>query len=529
MTTVDVPSAVHIGADELPFVDIGDGSKLKVIQVKETEGLWIVENIFQAGYEVQRHKHTGPGLRLHDLGGVEVQGVRLREPGGLVPLRAGRVGAHAAVHRGRHPRLVPDVRGEPEPRRRRQRRERLRRRRHPRGLLHALRGRGPAPAERPHRADRAATTERPAVDLADPTRSSTAPPHEALAELRRTDPVHWQPMDGEPGFWAVLRHADVVHVARHPEVFSASEGGVVLEDLAPEQLEMMRNMLLAMDPPRHARAPRAAVAALPGPGHRRTRGPHPRHLHGDHGRRPASRATSSSSTRSPPALPSRVIGELMGLPEEDWGLIHELAERNTRGQDPDIAAVDPDQAMNASIDMAMYAIEFAGKRRAEEPPRRTSPRVILDADFGGEPMNDVDFGSFFVQLVTAGNDTTKTMLAVGPAHAARAPRPAGRAARRSVAHPRRGRGDPPVRQPAPLLPAHRRRRHRARRHADRGGRQGGDVLHVGQPRRGRVRRPAALRHPPRTRTRTCPSGSAGTSASACTWPGSRARCSSRSC
>jgi 2,4'-dihydroxyacetophenone dioxygenase len=58
--TENVPTAVHIGADELPWVDIGEGSKLKVIQVKESEGLWIVENIFQAGYEVQRHRHTGP-------------------------------------------------------------------------------------------------------------------------------------------------------------------------------------------------------------------------------------------------------------------------------------------------------------------------------------------------------------------------------------------------------------------------------------------------------------------------------------
>ena len=58
--TNEVPTAVHIGADELPFVDIGDGSKLKVLQVKEREGLWIVENIFQNGYEVQRHRHTGP-------------------------------------------------------------------------------------------------------------------------------------------------------------------------------------------------------------------------------------------------------------------------------------------------------------------------------------------------------------------------------------------------------------------------------------------------------------------------------------
>ena len=54
------PTAVHVGADELPFVEIGDGNLLKVIQVKEREGLWIVENVFQAGFEVQKHRHTGP-------------------------------------------------------------------------------------------------------------------------------------------------------------------------------------------------------------------------------------------------------------------------------------------------------------------------------------------------------------------------------------------------------------------------------------------------------------------------------------
>ena len=61
MALIDsAPHAVHIGGDDLPFVDIGEGSLLKVIQVKEKEGLWIVENIFQAGYEVQKHRHTGP-------------------------------------------------------------------------------------------------------------------------------------------------------------------------------------------------------------------------------------------------------------------------------------------------------------------------------------------------------------------------------------------------------------------------------------------------------------------------------------
>jgi 2,4'-dihydroxyacetophenone dioxygenase len=53
-------TAIHLGADDLPFVDMGGGNLLKVVHVKEREGLWIVENVFQAGYQVQRHRHTGP-------------------------------------------------------------------------------------------------------------------------------------------------------------------------------------------------------------------------------------------------------------------------------------------------------------------------------------------------------------------------------------------------------------------------------------------------------------------------------------
>lgn len=54
------PTAVHIGGDELPWVEIGGGNKLRVIQVRETEGLWIVDNIFQNGFSAPKHRHTGP-------------------------------------------------------------------------------------------------------------------------------------------------------------------------------------------------------------------------------------------------------------------------------------------------------------------------------------------------------------------------------------------------------------------------------------------------------------------------------------
>jgi quercetin dioxygenase-like cupin family protein len=61
MTATDtLPLALHVGADDLPFVDIGNGNLLKVIQVDVAEGLWIVENVFQANFEVQTHRHTGP-------------------------------------------------------------------------------------------------------------------------------------------------------------------------------------------------------------------------------------------------------------------------------------------------------------------------------------------------------------------------------------------------------------------------------------------------------------------------------------
>jgi hypothetical protein len=61
MTLIETaPTAVHRGDDELPFAEFGGGNKLKVLQVKAREGLWIIENVFQAGFAAPIHRHTGP-------------------------------------------------------------------------------------------------------------------------------------------------------------------------------------------------------------------------------------------------------------------------------------------------------------------------------------------------------------------------------------------------------------------------------------------------------------------------------------
>ena len=236
------------------------------------------------------------------------------------------------------------------------------------------------------------------------------PPHDLFTRLRRDEPVVFQEMDGEPGDWAVLRHADVVHVAKHPEIFSASEGGVVIEDLDPPSLEQMRDMLLAMDPPRHTayRRPIAPEFKARVIGEREGR------------IRTITREILDRAEALGPELefvhdvcahlPSQVVGELMGLPREDWPEIHAMAERNSGGQDPDIA--DAADRGGSSIDMAMYGITFAARRR-EMPEQGDLTDLLLGGEFDGKQMTDIDFGRFFVQLVTAGNDTTRTMLSGG--------------------------------------------------------------------------------------------------------------------
>src|SRR5205085_2594845 len=235
------PTAVHVGAADLPFVDIGGGNLLKVIQVKEREGLWIVENVFMNGFEVPTHRHTGP------VWGYTVSG-------------AWKYKEYDYVNRA--------------------------------GSF-----------------------------LYEPALYVAGPPHEIFSELRRTRPVYFQSMADEPGYWMVLKHADVVHVAREPTLFSAGEGGVMLENLAPDQLDMMRNMLLAMDPPRHVDyrrpvAPRfkaRVIASMEG----QIRGICREIMAAAAAKRDVEFVHDVTSS-----LPSRVIGELMGLPAADLPMIH---------------------------------------------------------------------------------------------------------------------------------------------------------------------------------------------------------------
>ena len=92
MAVTDIPLALHRGESDLPFVDIGDGSELQLLQCDVEAGLWVIRTRFPPGYEVQTHKHTGEVFaftvagrwKYREYPEVNTAGSYLYEPAGSV-------------------------------------------------------------------------------------------------------------------------------------------------------------------------------------------------------------------------------------------------------------------------------------------------------------------------------------------------------------------------------------------------------------------------------------------------------------
>ncbi len=85
--------AIHIGEDDLPFVDLGDGTHIQVLQIDLAQGLWILKTRFDPGVTIEKHYHTGPVFAVTFSGSwhykeypdyVNTAGSYLFEPAGSV-------------------------------------------------------------------------------------------------------------------------------------------------------------------------------------------------------------------------------------------------------------------------------------------------------------------------------------------------------------------------------------------------------------------------------------------------------------
>jgi cytochrome P450 len=245
--------------------------------------------------------------------------------------------------------------------------------------------------------------------------STTAVERErSFAVLRRERPVSWhRPVEnpilpeGGGGYWAVVRHADVVAVSKDPQTFCSGRG-VMFGD-APEELLEATQSFLAMDAPRHAKLRRLVASAFTP---RRVATidaqirAQARAIVDDLAGRGDCDAVEHISRR----LPMWTISEMMGVAPEDSDAYAGMANSLVAAGDAEVVGdSDPLTVMfQGVVGLTRMALELAAARRAR--PADDLMTALVQAEIDGDRLTDEEIGAFFVLLAVAGNDTTRNTI-----------------------------------------------------------------------------------------------------------------------
>jgi cytochrome P450 len=225
--------------------------------------------------------------------------------------------------------------------------------------------------------------------------------HGALAALRRDAPLAW---NATKGFWAVARHADVLEVSSDPGRFCSKRG--ILVDEIGTTYESPPTMMHA-DPPEHTRYRKLA---RPGFTNAAVRGLEPmvrdrtgrlldalaEHAEGG--------ATVDITAELAVPLPIQLIATLLGLPEGDEARLFRWSEAAIPG------ATDwpEDERMALLTEMTVELLQLAAARRAQ--PRDDIVSMLAGYEEDGEALTPDELGMFLVQLLVAGNETTRNSI-----------------------------------------------------------------------------------------------------------------------
>jgi len=236
-----------------------------------------------------------------------------------------------------------------------------------------------------------------------------------FASLRHNRPVSWHTEPEIPGltlgpgagFWSLVRYDDVVHASRHPDVFISGQG-TNIPDFPPEVYEFLGSMI-NMDPPRHTQfrlivnrgfTPRR-VAAIEQSVHDRAR---------SIVEAVAAKGSCDFVTEIAAPLPLQIICDMMGIPESDFRWIFDQTNIVLGASDPEYGG-EITAAFLAAQELWRYAQELRSARLAN--PGDDITTAISQADVDGHSLTSEEFGSFFVLLVAAGNETTRNAISHG--------------------------------------------------------------------------------------------------------------------
>lgn len=245
------------------------------------------------------------------------------------------------------------------------------------------------------------------IDLTDASVWEQGSPHEWLDQLRTHDPVHWHEESDGPGFWALTRHADCKRVSVAPLEFSSWLGGPTRLD--PPDMSQVRMIIIGMDPPEHRTfrniVAKAFTPKMIGELEASLRAETARVVGELHDGNSCDFVSDVASR-----IPMWSISELMGVPEADRYRLYELSHALIDDQDPEIAPT-PETSAEQSVEIFSYANEMAARERANPSGNLTS--MLLEAEVDGRKLTDMEYVLFFMFLIVAGNETTRTASSQG--------------------------------------------------------------------------------------------------------------------
>lgn len=255
------------------------------------------------------------------------------------------------------------------------------------------------------------------VDLTDLDLFLDGQPNAEFARLRREAPVYWNPEKEpyEPGFWAITRYHDIVHVSKNPQIFSSGKAGILitLGDPSTMDLQTVRALLggmIAMDAPQHLAyrrivtpgfAPKA-LAALESQIRARVN---------ELIDAIAERGACDMVTTLSEQLPIWTLARIMGAPDADLPRIIDWTNRLTGTNDPDFNA-DPSETFGVYMDLLSYGREMMEHRRKHPTEDITSLVANAKLD-GADGLQPWALDGFFLLMVIAGNETTRNTISGG--------------------------------------------------------------------------------------------------------------------
>ncbi|WP_260174566.1 cytochrome P450 [Streptomyces sp. PanSC19] len=241
-----------------------------------------------------------------------------------------------------------------------------------------------------------------ATDLTDSDLYAHGDPHSVWTAMRHRDPVRWQQVDEDRGFWSVTKFADVDLVLRDHTLFT-SERGTMLFLLGKQDPAGGRQMA-ATDPPRHTRMReplRRALTARNVEPYRDAVTAAVRRLLA-----PAVSGEPFDFARVMMALPMATASTMMGLPREDWDHLTRLTAMAVAPGDPDFAEPGGENATLQRAHRELFGYFHNVVRQRRRNPGDDLISLLMDTEVDGEKLDSGAVLSNCYGLILGANVTT---------------------------------------------------------------------------------------------------------------------------